>query len=335
MSVQSWRTKAPIRRFTIRSLGLACLLATSLTHAQGLNFPSQPIRWIVPFSPGGLTDIMARQMAPGMAKLLGTSVVVENMPGAGAIIGTTTAARMPPDGHTWVIAGSASFGINPAIRDDLQYDPIKDFDAICRFGGAPNVLVGHPSLGVNNVSELLQKMKEANLSFASAGYGTASYAFQQLFRSRTGASFQHVPYKGTAPAITDTVAGHVPLLFETVGPLSGYIKNGQLTAFGVTSSQRLSSLPDVPTFAEQGISGMELQGWIGLAVPAGTPDSVRRKIGEACKQVVTDAALRNTVEPQGFLISYAGPEEFEEFIKSEIPRWKSLLATSETGTETK
>jgi tripartite-type tricarboxylate transporter receptor subunit TctC len=296
------------------------LLVSASTPLQAQDYPARPIRIIVPLSPGSLTDAIVRAMADRMRTTLGATFVVENLPGAGGILGTTSAAKALPDGYTVTVAAASSFSVNPHLHKNLGYDPVKDFAPVCRIGGAPYVLVANPSLGVKSVTEVVAKSKAAPVTFASAGTGTIQQLVFEMFRMRTNAQFVHIPYKGTAPAVIDTVGGHSQLLFETPGPLLSHVRSGKLVALGITSSRRHASLPNVPTFEELGLQGMRMRGWIGLAVPAGTPALIVNRLAEACRSALTSPEIEALAQPQGLEIDYASPAEFGDFIASELQR---------------
>jgi tripartite-type tricarboxylate transporter receptor subunit TctC len=299
------------------------LLASTALWAQ--DYPSRPIRMIVPLSAGSTTDVLVRLMAVKMGASLGVPMVVENLPGAGAIVGTVTAAKATPDGYTVLVAAASSFSVNPHVHKSLPYNPVKDFAPICRIGGSANVLAVNPSLGVKSLPELLEKAKMSDVSFASAGVGTTSHLAQELFKSRTGASFLHVPYKGTAQSVTDTVAGHSLAIFDTPGPLVTHIQSGKLIPIAVMSPRRSASLPNVPTFDELGVSGLYLQGWSALAAPAGTPSAVVSRLAQACQAAVASPEFQEQSRSRGFDIDYAGPADFGSFIASELPKWGNLV----------
>ncbi|WP_198084590.1 tripartite tricarboxylate transporter substrate binding protein [Variovorax sp. E3] len=302
---------------------LAMLITTSATFAQ--EYPSKPIRIVVPLSAGSLTDTLIRLMAVKMGATLGTPMIVENLPGAAGIVGTVSAAKAPPDGYTMLVAAASSFSVNPHVNRSLPYDPLKDFAPICRFGGATNVLAVTPSLGVKSVAELLLKAKDGSVSFASAGVGTTSHLAQELFKSKVSASFLHVPYKGTAQAVTDTVAGHSQVIFDTPGPLIAQIQSGKLIPLAVMSSHRSASLPNVPTFEELGYPGLTLQGWSALVAPARTPAAVVSRLAQACQAAVASPDFQEQARSRGFDIDFAGPSEFGAFIVSELPKWGKLV----------
>jgi tripartite-type tricarboxylate transporter receptor subunit TctC len=303
------------------------LLATPLSSFAA-DFPERPITVIVPLSAGGVSDISVRKLAPAMSEMLGVPVVIENQPGGGATVGTAAAAKAAPDGYTLALAAASSFSINPHLRKELPYDPVKDFEPVCRIGGSPSVLAVHPSLGVKSVSELVEKAKAETLSVASAGPGTPSHLAQELLKARVEVGFMHVPYRGTAQAVTDTIGGHVQLLFESPGPLLGAIREKQLVGLGIMSPSRLPALPDVPTFEELGFQDMQLIGWIGLVAPAGTPAAVIDRLVAACERAVSSPEFQTLANNQGLLVAYAPPAEFRKHIDSELEKWGKLVARS-------
>jgi tripartite-type tricarboxylate transporter receptor subunit TctC len=308
------------------ALALAYITVPFYSWAQ--EFPDRAIQIIVPLSAGGVSDISIRKLAPAMSEVLGVPVVIENQPGAGATLGTAAAAKANPDGYTLALAAASAFSINPHLRKGLSYDPVKSFEPICRIGGSPSVLVAHPSLGVKSLSELIEKAKGETLSFASAGPGTPSHLAQELLKTRVEAPFMHVPYRGTAQAVTDLMGGHVQLLFESPGALLGAIRTKELIGLGILSPRRLPSLPDVPTFQELGFENMELIGWIGLVAPAGTPTVVIEKLEMACKTAVSSPEFQKLADDQGLLVAYAPRAEFRNHIESELKKWGELVQRS-------
>lgn len=289
---------------------------------------SIPIRVISPTAAGGATDSVIRSMLPIMGSLLKTTLVVENVPGAGGIVGTGGIARAVPDGATIGVATSGGLAANPFLKKKLPYDVAKDFAPICRVGRGPYVLVVNPSAGVKTLADLLAQSKKENLTFASPGVGSSAHMAQELFKARTGTEFLHVPYKGTGQAITDTVGGQTQALFEAPGPLMPHIRSGKLIALGVTSAKRVSSLPDVPTFDELGYKNMVLEGWIGFIAPAATPANVVSRMAKACETTLQNTEVKTHAQSLGFEIDYAGPSDFKNFITSEQKIWGDVIKLS-------
>ena len=311
-------------------IGLAVALVLWQT-ATAQTYPERPIRWIMPYSVGGASDGVARMMAPEMGKLLNGQVIVENRVGAGGTIGTDAAAKAAPDGHTWVWGGSAALAVNVTLQKNLPYDPLSDFAPVCRIGVAPYVLVVHPALGVTSLKDLvgLAKARGSDMTYASPGNGTGSHLAMELLKSRAGISLRHVLYKGTAPAVTDVLANHVPLLFEAVGPLAPHVRSGKLIALATTAGKRLPALPDVPTMKELGFDDFQIEAWTGLLVPAKTPPAIVARLDDACRQVLSPRDFQEAVSRQhGLEPDYAGREEFRDFMRSEISKWAKLLALS-------
>jgi len=260
--------------FVIR---IAVALACAFAHqAQAQSWPSKPIKYIVPFAPGGTTDILGRMVAAGLQNALGQPVVVENKPGQAGSLGATELARAAPDGYTVGGGTISSHAINASLYSKLPYDPIKDFAAITMLATLPNMLVVHPSLGVNNVQELIALLK-ANpnkYSFGSAGNGTSQHISGELFKIMAGASMQHIPYKGSGPMIPDLLAGTIGLSFENITTAYPPAKAGRLKALAVTSAKRSFVAPEVPTLAESGLAGYDISSWQAMYAPAGTPKDI-------------------------------------------------------------
>jgi len=298
------------------------LIATTWLPAMAEEFPARPIRIIAPTSAGGATDIIVRAMGPRMSAVSGGSLVVENVAGAGGIVGTDAISRATPDGYTIGVATAAALSANPHLHKQLPYDAAKGFEPICRIGVGPYVLVVHPSLGVKTVAELLTRVKSERLTFASPGVGSAAHMAQELFKSRVGAkNFTHVPYKGTSQAVTDTVAGHTQVLFEAPGPLLPYLRSSQLIPLAITSSRRIASLPDVPTLVELGYKDLQWEGWIGLVAPAGTPKPIVERFAKACDAALAAPDFKVQAQSLGFEVSHLGPADFKAFMANELVKW--------------
>lgn len=319
----------------ITKLAATLALGLAATPALCQDYPTKPIDVIVPLSAGGLGDLNVRTATEIMSNLLGQPFVIENRPGAGAVVGISAAKNAEPDGYTILVPPASGFSINPNLRE-LPYDPVADFDAICRLGGAPSVLVANPSVGIRNLDEFIARAAKGELLFASAGPGTPSHLAQELLKMEmtgkgAGNSFVHVPYKGTAQAVTDAIGGHAEALFESPGPLIGGIQAGQLVPIAVTSPERLKALPDVPTFIELGYTGVELIGWIGMAAPKGTPAPVIKALGDACETAVKSEKFTKFSEDNGLLVFFAGPEEFGPWIEEQIGHYGKIVKAAGLG----
>ena len=305
---------------------LALAAAWPAPCAAQSGYPSKPVRFIVPSSPGGGTDIIARAIALKLSEAFGQQVVVDNRPGAGQMIGIELAAKSPADGHTILMAAS-TLAINPVMFKKVAYDPVRDFAPVTQAASLPNVLVVHPSLQAASLAELLAlaRQRPGQVAYASAGIGTSPHMSVELLKSMTGIDLVHVPYKGTAPGVVDLLAGQVSVMAPNVLTALPYIKAGRLRALAVTSAKRSDALPDVPTIAEagaeSGLSGYESAQWYGVLAPAGTPaEIVNRLYGEVARALragdVRERLAADGAEPVG-----STPAEFAAFIRAEIEKW--------------
>lgn len=318
----------PYRRLA-RSIVVSILLALSgLGHAQ--SYPNRPIRWVVPFSAGSTSDVVARAIAPRLADLLGQPVSVDNRPGAGGVIGTDLVAKAPADGYTLLFAGNAPLAVNVTLQSKVPYDPVKDFVGITQLVAASYLLVVHPSLGVNNVAALVAaaRARPGKLNYGSPGNGTGSHLTMELFKTAAGLDISHVPYKGSAPAITDLLAGQVQLMFEPVASVGPHVRAGKLKALAMSSARRIATMPDMPTVAESGFPGFQSEAWIGVAVRSGTPQDVIVKLHDGLTKVLQAPDLREQFSKLGLELTTSSPEAFTAFIKSEIPKWAKVIRDS-------
>jgi tripartite-type tricarboxylate transporter receptor subunit TctC len=314
---------------------LAVTAAASSAPAQ--EYPTRQITLIAPWPAGGAVDALCRAVAPHLSDRLGKSVVVENRPGAGSVIGTAAGAKAAPDGYTMVMAGSGSLAISATMYKKRPYDPIKDFIPLALGAKIPFILVANPSLPVHSVAELVQYAKQnpGTLSFASGGPGSPHHLYAELLKSMTGIEMTHVPYKGSAPALTDVIAGHVPLLFSDTVPSLPQIREGKVRALGVSTSTRLPSAPEIPPIAEAGVPGFDAAGWGVFAVPAGTPKEVVSRLQPALTAVLALPEVQQQIIKLGMIPgSMSSTEELERFITSEIARWgKVVTQAGLAGTE--
>ena len=310
----------------IVSLLLAC--AASLVQAQA--WPSRPIKYIVPFAPGGTTDILARMLAPKLSEALGQPVVVENKPGQAGSLGAAELARAAPDGHTIGGGTISSHAINVSLYSKLPYDPLKDFSPITMLATLPNMLVVHPSIPANSVQELVAFLK-ANPnrhSFGSAGNGTSQHMSGELFKTMTGVQMQHIPYKGSGPMIPDLLAGTISMSFENITTAYPPVKAGRLKALAVTSARRSFVAPEVPTLAEAGLAGYDISSWQALFAPAGVPKPiVDRLYGETAKALKAPE-LTKRLQELGLDAGGITPEELTAVIRSEIPNLGKVVRES-------
>jgi tripartite-type tricarboxylate transporter receptor subunit TctC len=310
-------------------------LTTPIARAQ--DYPARQITLIAPWPAGGAVDALCRAVAPHLSDRLGKSVVVENRPGAGSVIGTAAGAKAAPDGYTIVMAGSGSLAISATLYKKLPYDPVKDLVPLVLAGKIPFFLVVNPSLPVHSVAELVAYAKEnpGKLTYASGGPGSPHHLYAELLKSMTGIEMTHVPYKGSAPALTDVVAGHVPLLFSDPVPALPLIREGKVRVLGVSTKTRSPSAPDIPPIAEAGVPGFDAAGWGVFSVPAGTRKEVVGKLQTALAAVVALPDVQQQIINLGMIPSgISSPEDLERFIGSEIARWGKVVAQAGlAGTE--
>ena len=294
-------------------------------YAQAQEFPSKPLRFIVPYPPGGLTDAVARQVGTGLAERLKQPVVIENVGGGGGNIGADKAAKSPPDGYTIYIGNNATVGINTLVYKKLSFDPIKDLAPISLLAESHTILVVHPSVPAKNVNELvaLAKAKPGSLNFGSTGSGGLSHLVGEMWKTNAGVQATHVPYKGTGPALNDLLGGQIQFMFnDTAGP---HIKAGKLVALGVTGTKRWKDLPDVPTMAELGLQGYETYNWFGLLAPAGTPAPVIAQLNRETQAVIKDPAMQAWLQQRGAEGVSNSPQEFAAYIQKDLQKWAKVV----------
>ena len=317
-------------RTILRALG-ALALACAVSASAQAPYPNHPVRIVVPFPAGGTTDILARETAQKLTQSLGQPFVVENRPGAGGNIGADLVAKSAPDGYTMLMGTVGTHAINPSLYEKMPYDHVKDFVPVVLVAGVPNVLVVNPSLPVKTVQELIAyaKANPGKLNFASSGSGTSIHLSGELFKTMTGVSMQHVPYKGSSPALADLVGGQVQLMFDNLPSSLALIKAGKLRAIAVTSLTRSTALPDVPTIAESGLPGFEASSWFGLLAPAGTPRDVVTKVnGEVAKWLATPEAKEKLAAQGAIVATGLAPEDFVRHIASETAKWQKVVKES-------
>lgn len=309
-----------------RAGAAACALcAAADAHAQE-KYPARPIRVIVPSVAGGGTDISARLVAPKMSETLGQPVVVENRAGAASIIGSDLVAHAAPDGYT-LLMGISTLTINPSIHAKLPYDTVRDFAPVSLVVTLPNVLVVHPSLPVKSVKELIAfaRVRPGQLNYASAGVGSSLHLSMALFMSMAKLKMTHVPYKGSAPALVDMLAGQIEVMTGTMITVIPYVRDGRLRALGVTSLKRAAVAPELPTIAEAGLPGYEAVQWYGLLAPGATPREIIAKLNEAVARATQDAAIRKRFLDDGVEPVGGTPEEFAALIRSDTAKWAAVV----------
>jgi len=312
--------------------------SASLCNAQttaATTYPSKPIRLVVPFTPGGSTDILARAVAQELTKAWGQAVIVDNVPGAGGAIGAEKVAKAAPDGYTLLMGHIGTLAVNPSLYPTLPYDPITSFAPVAWVARVPNVLVVHPSVKAHNVNDLvaLAKASPGRLNYGSGGNGSAANLATEYFKLQTGTSILHIPYRGTAPAVTDLLGGQIQLLFTGAPAVLGQVKNGQLRALAVSSPTRLAALPDLPTVAESGYTGFEADQWYGVVAPAGTPAGVVAKLNAQINQALTAPDMKIRMNNEGAIATPATPEAFGQLIARELARWKPVIQSGRVKAE--
>jgi len=324
---------------TRRLIGAASLAAASglisLPVAAQANWPTKPVRIVVPFAPGGTTDILARAVAPELSKAFGQQFVVDNRTGAGGNVGADIVAKSPGDGYTLLMGTVGTHGINKSVYAKMPFDPQKDFAPITLVAGVPNVMVMNAEkagkLGINSVADFVNyaKSRPGQFSMASSGNGTSIHLSGELFKSRTGIFMTHIPYRGSGPALLDLIGGNVDVMFDNLPSAMPQIKGGKLKAFAVTSAQRSAALPDLPTVEEAGkLKGFEASSWFGLLAPAGTPPEIVSRIQQEVAKALATPAIKEKMLAQGAIPSGNTPQEFAKLIDSEITKWAQVVKVS-------
>jgi tripartite-type tricarboxylate transporter receptor subunit TctC len=310
-------------RSLVRALALLFAIAPIFAAAQ--DWPQKPIRFIIPYPPGGGSDALARFLGQKLSENLGQPVIIDNKPGGATIIGTELAAKAPADGYTMVLA-SPSFTNNVALYSKLPYDPEKDFEAVTLVASVPLVLVAAPSLPANNAKELvaLAKTKPGKMSYAMAT-GSTPHLAGEMLKVMGGIDVLPIPYKGMAPAYPDLLTGRIDYMFDAVSTGLPNIQAGKTKALGVSSAKRSQAAPDIPTIAESGLPGFEAEGWYGIVVPKGTPPAVIAKLNAETLKALADAATAKSIQGAGFDIIGKGPVDFAAYMKSEQARWAKLI----------
>ena len=294
------------------------------------SYPVKPIRLIVPYTPGGATDIFGRILGARLGELLGQQVVPEQRAGAAGVLGAEAAARAAPDGYTLVVGQASNLAINQHLMSKLPYDPVKDFAPITLIATSPNLLVVHPSLPARSVNDLvaLAKARPGSINYASAGNGSPGHLAAEYFKKLAKVDIVHIPYKGATPALTDVIAGQASLYFTSPIAAQPYVQSGRLRQLAVTSAQRFPPLPDVPTVAESGLRDYEIVSWWGLLAPAGVPREIIARVHAEAVKALNTAEMKERLAGQGAMVVTNTPEQFAAYIKSEIANWGRIVAVS-------
>ncbi|CAM8622179.1 MAG: hypothetical protein RJB68_1337 [Pseudomonadota bacterium] len=310
-----------------RRLILACSLVAASGVSMAQTYPNKLIKLQVPFAPGGTTDIIARIIADPLGKVLGQSVIVENKAGGGGVVGANETAKSTPDGYSLGIATVSTVAANPAINPKNPYNPLTDFSPIINIAATPNVIAVHPTFPAKDYKAFLAEIKKnpGKYSYASSGTGGIGHMQTELFKSLTGAFITHIPYRGAGPALNDTVGGQVPLIFDNLPSALPFINSNKLVPIVVAAPQRLSQLPNVPTFKEVGLEPVNRMAFYGIYGPKGLPKDVIDKINAGVKKVLEDPAVRKRIEDTGSLVVGNSPEQFAEQIKAEFEVYKKVV----------
>lgn len=323
------------RRSTLAAIVVTALLSIAGGVAAQTAWPNKPVRIVVPFAPGGTTDILARAVAPELSKAFGQQFVVDNRAGAGGNVGAEIVAKSPGDGYTLLMGTVGTHGINKALYAKLPYDPQKDFAPITLVAGVPNVMVMNAdkakALGINSVNDFIKyaKANPGKLNMASSGNGTSIHLAGELFKSMTGTFMTHIPYRGSGPALMDMVAGNMDVMFDNLPSSMAQIKAGKLKALAVTSAQRSAAMPDIPTIEEAaGLKGFEASSWFGLLAPAGTPADVVNRIQQETAKALNSPAIKEKLLAQGAIPSGNTPAEFTRLIDAEHKKWAKVVRDS-------
>ncbi len=327
---------SPNRRHSIATLVAFCatLALPGVASAQSA-WPTKPVRIVVPFAPGGTTDILARVLAPELSKVFGQSFVVDNKAGASGNIGAEIVAKSPADGYTLLMGTVGTHGINKALYVKLPYDPQKDFAPVTLVAGVPNVMVMNAKraqeLGITSVADFVRyaKAHPGRLNMASSGNGTSIHLAGELFKSRNGIFMTHIPYRGSGPALKDLIGGAVDVMFDNLPSAMPHIQSGSLKAFAVTSAQRSAALPDLPTVADAGkLPGFEASSWFGLLAPAGTPADIVTRLQQETAKAMALPAVKERLLAQGAIPGGNSPAEFAQQIDAEITKWAGVVKAS-------
>ncbi|WP_372824161.1 Bug family tripartite tricarboxylate transporter substrate binding protein [Polaromonas sp.] len=325
----------PNRRLALSHVAFAAISFIAFQANAQSSWPTKPVRIVVPFAPGGTTDILARAVAPELSKAFGQQFIVDNRAGAGGNVGADLVAKSPADGYTLLMGTVGTHGINKSIYAKMPFDPQKDFAPITLVAGVPNVMVMNTEkaaqLGINSVPDFIKyaKANPGKFSMASSGNGTSIHLAGELFKSQTGIFMTHIPYRGSGPALLDLIGGNVDVMFDNLPSAMPQIKGGKLKAFAVTSAQRSTAMPELPTVEEAGkLKGFEASSWFGLLAPAGTPPEIVSRIQQEVAKALATPAIKEKMLAQGAIPSGNTPQEFAKLIDSEIAKWAVVVKAS-------
>lgn len=316
-------------------IAVAAIAALSMTPALSQSYPTKPVKLVVPYPPGGSADILGRAIGQKLADQIGQPVVVENRPGAGTAVGSEFVARSAADGYTLLLGTVSSHAMNPALSGKLGYDPVKDFSPIVPVATIPFVLVVHPSVPAQSVKEFVEyaKSRPGKVNYSSAGTGTSNHLAGELFNLSAGVGMTHVPYKGSAPALQDLIAGHVQAMFDLVSTALPRVRAGAVKAIAVTSGARVPSLPDVPTLKESGYPDYEVTAWFGLFAPAGTPPEIVDRLNAEAGKAIASAELKEKLGALGMETMQGSPQTFAKLVTSDLDKWQGVVKSAKIQAE--
>jgi tripartite-type tricarboxylate transporter receptor subunit TctC len=325
-------------RFTqrVQQAGLVCvaawLAASGLAGApafaaQAEKYPTRPVRFIIPFPPGGGNDILGRAFAERLGERMGQQWVVDNRGGASTVIAADIVAHAPPDGYTLLLGTNTTLSVIPSLRDKLPYDPLKDYDMISLMSSSPYLLVVHPGFAAKTLKELIAmaKAKPGEINYASPGHGTSNHMSYELLMSMAGIRMTHVPYKGTGPALTELLGGQVPVMFASTAAVRPHVLAGKLRALGISTVRRSPAMPEVAPIAELGVPGFNNASWVGLVSPRGTPPAIVKRLNREINQVIDAGDLKDKLGSQGFVPDGSTPQEFAAHVRDELTRFRKLV----------
>jgi tripartite-type tricarboxylate transporter receptor subunit TctC len=317
------------RRSLINAIALSCVAVMNNPTIAQENWPSKPVKVIVPFPAGGTTDIVTRLVADELGRSLKQPFIIENKAGANGNIGSAEAARSMPDGYTLLATGIGSHAINPGLYPKMPFDAMNDFVHISQYMAGPNVLVVSPSFPAKSLKEFvaLAKSQPGKLNYASSGNGSSGHLAMELLKVKAGIFLTHIPYRGGSPALTDVIGGSVPAMFINQDVALQHVKAGKLRAIGVASLERNPLFPDVPTLAEQGFPGFAAVSWIGLSAPKGTPAPISQRLSSEIQKALQSTEIKSRLEAQGFKVVGSTPSQYTDFIRSETERWGQVIKT--------
>jgi tripartite-type tricarboxylate transporter receptor subunit TctC len=314
----------------VRAIAIGCVLACMANaHAQK-NYPSRPVRWVVPFAPGGPTDIMSRAVGEKLGQRLGQQFVVDNRGGAGGNIGAEIVARAPADGYTIMIGHVGTHAINLALYAKAPYDPVRDFTPISLLATLPLALVMHPSVAANNLRDLIAiaQKRPGELNFASAGNGGPTHLAGEVFRNMAKINIVHVPFKGNAQALTELISGRVHMMFSNLLTSMPHVRSGKLRAIAISTAKRSPQAPDLPTVAESGVADFDVTPWYGVLAPAGLPRDITARLNTEVADIIKAPDMRERFVAQGIDLTSSTPEQFAALIKTEVPKWRKIVQDS-------